>query len=90
MKENIATIAGALVGIVLWLGWAFFSETRHNHGFRVAFLLPLSPVIIPLLWLVFILVKYSTYPVFVLRGKKDAHEEFMRQLKIRSGVFMLF
>ena len=89
MKENIATIAGALVGIV-WLGWAFFSETRHNHGFWVAFLLPLSPVIIPLLWLVFILVKYSTYPVFVLRGKKDAHEEFMRQLKIRSGVFMLF
>jgi hypothetical protein len=90
MSDNIEVIAGATAAMVLWLGWALFSETRHNHGFWVAFMLPLSPIIIPLLWLVFITVKYVSLLVFLLRGRRDEHEEFMRKFKNRSGVFILF
>jgi hypothetical protein len=79
-----------MAAVMLWLCWALFSETRHNHGFWVALLLPLSPVIIPLLWLIYLLVKYSTWLVFLLRGRRAEHQEFMRKFRVWYGVFMLF
>jgi hypothetical protein len=54
VTETTATLLGAVVAAVAWWAWAFFSETRHQHGFWVALLMPLAPVIIPALWIIFI------------------------------------
>jgi hypothetical protein len=88
MTETTTIVMGAAIAVVLWLAWAFFSDTRRNHGFWVAFLLPLAPVIIPLLWLTYVLIKYPSYLVFVALGRRGEHEEFMRKVKTRSGVFL--
>ena len=90
MTETMTTIIGAVVAVVLWLVWALCSDTRRNHGFWVAFLLPLAPVILPVLWLTYILIKYPSYFVFIALGRQEDHEEFMRKVKIRSGVYLLF
>ena len=90
MSETTTGIAGACVAAVAWLAWVFLSETRHNHGFWVAFLMPLAPVIIPVLWIVFMLIKYSSCLIFIIHGRREDHDEFMRKLKIRSGVFLFF
>ncbi len=90
MTITTPSIVGAVVAAVVWLAWAFLSETRHNHGFWVAFLIPLAPVIIPVLWIIFICIKYSSYLVFIMLGRREDHEEFMRQLKVRSGIFLFF
>ena len=90
MKEgaDATSIAGAVVAAVLWLLWACFSDTRRNHGFWVAFLMPPVLILMPAVWVIFILVKYTSYLVFVALGRRGEHEEFMRKLRIRSGVFM--
>jgi len=85
-----ASIVGAIVATVVWLAWAFFSETRHNHGFWVAFLIPLTPAIIPVLWIIFLFIKQSSYLAFIMLRRREDHEEFMRKLKVRSGVFLFF
>lgn len=90
MTVTTSSIVGAIITAVVWLAWAFLSETRHNHGFWVAFLIPLTPVIIPVLWIIYIFIKYSSYLVFITLGRREDHEEFMRTLKIRSGIFLFF
>jgi di/tricarboxylate transporter len=90
MSETTAIMVGAAVAGALWLAWALFSDTRRNHGFWVAFLLPLAPVIFPLLWLIYIVIKYPSYLAFVALGRREEHEEFMREVRRRSGVFLLF
>lgn len=90
MTETTANIVGIAVAAVVWLAWTFLSETRHNHGFWVAFLMPLAPIIIPALWIIFLFIKYSSYLVFVVLQRRENHEEFIRQLKIHFGVFLLF
>ncbi len=85
-----AGIVGAVVAAALWLAWAFCSETRHNHGFWVAFLMPLAPVVIPFLWILYIFTKYSSYLGFVLLGRREDHREFMGRLRVRSGIFLFF
>lgn len=85
-----SSIVGAFVAAVVWVAWAFFSETRHNHGFWVAFLLPLTPIIIPVLWFIFLSIKYSSLLAFIVFGRREAHEEFMRKLKVRTGIFIFF
>lgn len=76
--------------LMLWLLWSLFSETRNRHGFWVAFLLPLSPLLLPILWLIHRGVKYGSLGYFILRGRRAEHAEFMRQFEIRSGVFLHF
>jgi di/tricarboxylate transporter len=90
MPETTSTLIGTAFAILLWLGWALFSETRHNHGFWVAFLLPLFLIVSPLIWLIYILINYLSLLVFVLIGRREQHAEFMRKLKVRSGIFLLF
>jgi hypothetical protein len=88
VSEPTAGIGSAVVVAVVWLAWSMFSDTRHNHGFWVAFLLPLTPVIVPVLWIVYIFIKYSSYLVFVIIGRREDHEEFIRKLKVRTGFFL--
>ena len=90
MIENTASIVSAVVVVVVWMAWVFLSETRHNHGFWVAFLMPLAPFIILVLWVIYVFIKYSSYFIFKAISRPEDHEEFMRRLKIRSGVFLLF
>ena len=90
VTESTATIVAVVIAAAVWILWAIFSDTRHNHGFWVALFLPLTPVIIPVLWLVFILTKYSSYLIFITFKRKEDHDEFMRKFKIRSGIFLLF
>lgn len=89
LTEHHAALIGGFM-IVLWLLWSLFSETRYRHGFWVAFLLPLSPLLFPILWLIYQGVKYGSLGYFMLRGRRAEHAEFMRQFEIRSGVFLLF
>ncbi|MGE0484489.1 MAG: hypothetical protein AB7Q81_10145 [Gammaproteobacteria bacterium] len=90
MSESTQHLVFAGLAVAAWLAWACFSETRHNHGFWVALLLPLAPVIVPLVWATYQLIRGASYLVFALRGRRDEHAEFMRRLKLRSGVFTLF
>lgn len=90
MIVTTETMVVAIVVAILWVVWALFSETRHNHGLLVAFLMPLTPILIPLLLIVYVVVKYASYLVFLLLGRRSEHDEFMRKFKIRSGVFLLF
>ena len=59
MNESTEIIVGAIVGAALWLAWGLFSETRRNNGLLVAFLIPLAPIFIPVLFIVFVLIKYT-------------------------------
>jgi hypothetical protein len=52
--------------------------------------MPLALIFIPVLFLVFVLIKYTSYFIYVALGRREDHEEFMRKLKIRSGVFLFF
>lgn len=88
MEETTVSIIFAIVAAVGWLGWTFFSDTRYNHGILIAFLLPLALFIIPVVWFLYIFVKYSTYLVFLVRGRRQDHAEFMRKLRDRLGVFL--
>ena len=90
MNESTEIIVGAIVGAALWLAWGLFSDTRHNHGFLVAFLIPLALILIPVLFIVFVLIKYTSYFIYVALGRREDHEEFMRKVKTRSGVFLFF
>jgi hypothetical protein len=90
LTVTTASIAGAVGAAVLWLAWALCSETRHNHGFWVAFLMPLAPVIIPFLWILYVSIKYSSYLGFLLLGRREDHREFMGKVRVRSGVFLFF
>ena len=90
MTDSNASIIGAIIAAVVCIFWAFFSETRHNHGIWVAFLMPLAPIIILVLWIIYIFIKYISYLVFVMGGRRGDHEEFMSNLRVRSGVFLLF
>jgi len=58
MTETTANIAYAIFPVAVWFAWAFFSETRHNHGFWVAFLPPLALILIPVFWIIFVFFKY--------------------------------
>ena len=89
MTESTENIIVAIVIAITWMAWALFSETRHNHGILVALLMPLAPIIIPVLWIAFLLIKVTSYFVFIALGRRKEHEEFMIKLKIRSGVFLL-
>jgi hypothetical protein len=90
MPMTTASVVGAVAAAVVWLAWALFSETRHNHGFLVAFFIPLAPVIVPALWIIYIVLKYSSYLAFTVLGRRKDHEEFMAVLRVRSGVFLFF
>ena len=90
MTQPTETLIGAIIIAVVWIAWVFLSETRHNHGIVVAFLMPLAPIIIPVLVIVFYSIKFTSYFVFIALGRREDHEEFMRKIKIRSGVFLLF
>mgnify|MGYP001419384426 CR=1 FL=1 len=87
--DDSETIITACVVAAAWLAWGLFSETRHNHGFIVAFLMPLALVMLPLLWIVYLLIKYTTLAAFILSGRREEHAEFLRKLKVRYGVFLL-
>ena len=91
MDQTAATtgVIGAVVAALLWLAWACFSDTRHNHGFWVALLMPLVLILMPVVWMIFVLIKGSSFVVFVALGRRGDHEEFMRRLRIRSGILML-
>jgi len=89
-SEIADPVVTAIVAAVIWLAWSFLSETRHNHGFWVAFLMPLAPVIIPLLWVIYIFIKSSSYIAFILLRRREEHEDFMRELRTRSGIFLFF
>lgn len=86
----MGTIVGAIAAVAAWLAWALFSETRHNHGFWVALLLPLVLILSPLILLVFLLVNYISLIAFIAIGRRAEHGEFMRRLRVRSGLFLLF
>jgi len=90
MAETTTSIFYVSLVALVWLAWVLFSETRRNHGFWVAFLLPLAPVIFPILWITYVLIKYLSLLAFIVLGQKKEHEDFMRTLRIRSGVFLLF
>jgi hypothetical protein len=90
MPEPTAIIIYAVFAVGAWLAWAFFSETRHNHGFLVAFLLPLALIFIPVFTIIFVFFKYSSYVFFILIGRREDHKEFMEKLKIRFGCFPFF
>ena len=90
MNESTEIIVGAIVVAALWLAWGLFSDTRRNHGLFVAFLIPLAPIFIPVLFIVFVLIKYTSYFIYVVLGRREDHEEFMRKVKTRSGVFLFF
>jgi len=90
MNETATSIVNMAVIAVLWLAWSFFSETRHNHGFWVALLMPLVLIIMPMSWIIFIFVNYSSYILFLIRGRREQHDEFMRKVKTRSGIFLFF
>jgi hypothetical protein len=90
MSDTLQSVVFAVLAGAAWLAWACFSETRHNHGFWVALLLPLAPVIVPLLWVMYQAIRGVSYAVFALRGRRDEHAGFMHRLKLRSGVFTLF
>ncbi|THB76767.1 MAG: hypothetical protein D6B25_08980 [Desulfobulbaceae bacterium] len=81
---------GLIIPVAIWLFWVVFSDTRHNHGFWVAFLMPLALFFFPLVWIAYVFLKYSTLLAFTVRGRKDEHQEFFRKLTIRSGIFLLF
>lgn len=74
---------------MLWLLWTFFSETRHNHGILVAFLIPLSPLIILFMYLILWSIQIVLFTVYVLRGKREEYPEAIRKIKVRSGFLML-
>ena len=90
MSENTENIVGAIVVAAIWVAWALFSDTRRNHGILIAFLMPLALIFIPVLFIVFVLIKYTSYIIYVALGRREDHEEFMRKLKIRSGVFLFY
>jgi hypothetical protein len=90
MTETTANIVYAIFPFAVWLAWAFFSETRNNHGFWVAFLLPLALIAIPVFTIIFLFFKFSSYVFFILMGRKKDHREFMEKLKIRTGLFPFF
>jgi hypothetical protein len=90
MTQFPENLIGAIIIAVLWIGCTFCSETRHNHGILIAFLLPLALILFPLLGLVYLLIKWISRVIFIALGRRDDHAEFMRQLQIRSGVFFWF
>lgn len=90
MTQFPENLIGAIIIAALWIGWTFCSETRHNHGIWVAFFLPLALILFPLLGLVYLLIKWISGIIFIALGRRDDHAEFMRQLRIRSGVFFWF
>lgn len=88
MEEATVNIIFAIVAALGWLFWTFFSDTRYNHGILIAFLLPLALFIIPVVWFLYIFVKYSTYLVLLLLGRRQDHAEFIRKLRDRCGIFL--
>ncbi|MCB1746921.1 MAG: hypothetical protein KDK06_07080 [Gammaproteobacteria bacterium] len=90
MNEALEHVVFGGLAVIAWVAWALCSETRHNHGVWVALLLPLLPLLVPLLWLVYGLIVAVTYVAFAARGRRDEHAEFMREFRARSGVFTLF
>jgi len=90
MIELTENLIGAIIMIIVWIAWTFLSETRYNHGILVAFLMPLIPIIIPVLVIVFYSIKFTSYFVFIAIGRREDHEEFIRKTRIRSRVFLLF
>ena len=90
MADSIESIVVASVALGAWVLWVLFSDTRQNHGFLVALLAPLALLLLPVLWIAFALMKYSSYLVLACLGRSREHEEFMRKLRARSGLFLLF
>lgn len=90
MHDTATTSITVIVIVAVWLGWSLLSETRHNHGFWVAVLLPLWLCLLPVLWVIFMVITFLSFAMFVLIGRKSEHPEFMRQLRVRSGVFLLW
>lgn len=87
MTETTANIVYAIFAAGAWLAWAFFSETRNNHGFWVAFLLPLALIVIPVFTILFVFFKYSSCVFFVLIGRREDHQGLIEKLQNIVGLF---
>ena len=70
-----------LLMIAFWVFWTFCSETSHNHGRWIAFLLPPAMVLWLVAFVLFHAVRLILYPVFLLLGRRKAYTRFMARLR---------
>lgn len=85
VSEKVSLMMTAIM-LVLWVLWTLFSPTRYNHGMLIAFLLPLAPIIIPMVWITFKVIQGISFGVFCVLGRKQDHKDFMVDLKRRWGI----
>ncbi len=90
MDKSTATVIGVAVALAVWVAWALGSDTRHNHGFWTAILLPLAPLLMLIGLLAFTLIRAVSFIVFLALGRRGDHAEFMRRLRVKTGVLMFF
>ncbi len=81
---NLAMLAVTLIG---WILWTFFSDTRHNHGIIVAFLIPLAPIIFIAIAIIFYTTKLILWPIYILRGKRKKYESLIEKIRLSLGFF---
>ena len=85
MPENLMDLIAPIMVILFWVFWTFFSETRHNHGILVAFLLPLAPIYFVIGFILFQLIKLILYPLYSWLGRMDNYE----RLKQKIGFWLM-
>ena len=58
-----------------------YSETANNHGRLIAFLLPLSPLVFLVMYLIFGVSRVLVYPFFIIFGKRKKYNAFVELVK---------
>ena len=82
MNDTVSALLWPLILIALWVLWTLFSDTSHQHGKWVAFLIPLFPIIWLLLSLFHLLAKLCLRPLFRLLGQEDTYQAMMDKVRI--------